>query len=739
AVIAAVAADPALKGWDGLGFAVQAYQVRAPALIDWADELAARRGLRLTVRLVKGAYWDVEIQRAQELGLLGFPVYTRKSATDVSYLTCARRLLDAKGLFPAFATHNALTVATLLHCSAGRSEFEFQRLHGMGAGLYERLLLERQIRCRIYAPVGGYAELLPYLVRRILENSANAGFVYQLASADVSDERLLLDPVTQLQSTPASANEAIVAPKDLFPDRSNSSGIDFSDSSQVSELLVRMARTWAQPQYAAPLLGGKHMQGAGVAVRDPARLENVVGTVVNANATHVAQAFELALNAQPPWAALSVEARADCLTRLADLLERERDMLMALAVREAGKSIPDALAEVREAVDFCRYYAVQARRLMQPLSLPGPTGELNELRWAARGTFACISPWNFPLAIFLGQVAAALVTGNAVIAKPAPQTPLIAAAAVRLLLEAGVPPGVVALLPGEDSVGAALVSDRRLAGVVFTGSNGAARHIAQALLADETRPMVPLIAETGGLNAMLVDSTALLERAIGDVMSSAFQSAGQRCSALRLLCLQEDIAEAALRMLIGAMARLRIGDPGDIDTDVGPVIDASAQRSLEDYLASLAASQILYRCALPSQLAGGHFVAPTLVRIGQIEDLRREVFGPVLHVATWPAGELERTVDRINASGYGLTMGLQTRLTRHIEQVRARARVGNLYVNRSMIGAVVGSQPFGGEGLSGTGPKAGGPQYLTRFMTERSLSVDTTAAGGNVQLLREAL
>ncbi len=738
AVIAAVAADPRLKGWDGFGFAVQAYQRCAPALIDWADVLALRCGLRLSVRLVKGAYWDVEIQRAQQLGLAGFPVYTRKCATDVSYLACARRLLDAKGLFPAFATHNAHTAATILHWSSGRSEFEFQRLHGMGAGLYEQLISEAQVRCRIYAPVGGYAELLPYLVRRILENSANAGFVYQLASPNISDERLLLDPVTQLQRTPALENEAIVAPKDLYPDRSNSAGIDFSDPAETRGLLARMAGTWAREQRAAPLVGGRQMQGIGVALRDPAHVERVIGTFVAASPAHLAQALELAHSAQPTAAALGVDTRADCLMRVADLLERERDMLMALAVREAGKSIDDALAEVREAVDFCRYYAVQARHLMQPVSLPGPTGEFNELRWAARGTFACISPWNFPLAIFLGQVAAALVTGNAVIAKPAPQTPLIAAAAVRLLLEAGVPPGVIAFLPGDDQIGAALVCDPRLAGVVFTGSNATARRIARALLADETRPIVPLIAETGGLNAMLVDSTALLERAVGDVMSSAFHSAGQRCSALRLLCLQEDIAPLTLRMLIGAMARLRIGDPSDIDTDVGPVIDASAKHSLEAYVASLGSQQILYRCALPAQAAGGHFVAPTLVRLGQIEDLRQEVFGPVLHVVTWRAGELEQTIDRINASGYGLTMGLQTRLRQHTEQVRRQARVGNLYVNRSMIGAVVGSQPFGGEGLSGTGPKAGGPQYLTRFMTERALSIDTTAAGGNVQLLRDA-
>jgi RHH-type transcriptional regulator, proline utilization regulon repressor / proline dehydrogenase / delta 1-pyrroline-5-carboxylate dehydrogenase len=376
--------------------------------------------------------------------------------------------------------------------------------------------------------------------------------------------------------------------------------------------------------------------------------------------------------------------------------------------------------------------------LMQCVSLPGPTGELNELRWAPRGTFACISPWNFPLAIFLGQVVAALVTGNAVIAKPAPQTPLIAAAAVALLLEAGVPPDVIALLPGDDQIGAALVGDARLAGVVFTGSNGTARRIARSLLASDARPIVPFIAETGGINAMFVDSSALLERAVGDIMSSAFQSAGQRCSALRLLCLQEDIAEPTLRMLMGAMAKLRIGDPGALDTDVGPVIDANAQQSLEGYVASLQPQQILYRCVLPAATAGGHFVAPTLVRLERIEDLRQEVFGPVLHLVTWRAGELEQTVDRINASGYGLTMGLQTRLAQHIELVRQRARVGNLYVNRTMIGAVVGSQPFGGEGLSGTGPKAGGPQYLTRFMTERASSIDTTAAGGNVQLLRDA-
>ena len=737
AVIEAVASDSRLEGWDGLGFAVQAYLRRAPQLIDWAEALARRCGLRLTVRLVKGAYWDAEIERAQQLSLQQFPVHTRKCVTDVSYLACARRLLSAAGLTPAFATHNARTVGTILQWARGRRDLEFQRLHGMGAGLYEPLLRERAVRCRVYAPVGGYAELLPYLVRRILENGANAGFVYQLANPEIGEERLVLDPVTQCQRAPALENEAIVAPKDLFPDRSNSAGFDFSDGAATAALLARMARTWECPQRAAPLVGGRELQGSAVTLFDPARGERVAGTVVQATPADLLQAFELAQREQPRWAAIGVETRADCLLRMAELLERDRDALMALAVREAGKSITDALAEVREAVDFCRYYAAQARRWMQSSSLPGPTGERNELTWAARGIFAAISPWNFPLAIFLGQVSAALVTGNAVIAKPAPQTPLIAHHAVRLLLEAGVPPGVLAFLPGDDALGAALVGDRRLAGVVFTGSNGTARRIAQALLADETRPLVPLIAETGGLNAMLVDSTALLERAVGDVLASAFQSAGQRCSALRLLCLQEDIAPAMLAMLTGAMAKLRIGDPSEIDTDVGPVIDAAAQEQLEAYIAALPRRQILYRCQMPAALSG-HFVAPTLVALERIEDLRQEVFGPVLHVANWRAGDLEQAVERINASGYGLTMGLQTRLTQHIELVRRCARVGNLYVNRSMIGAVVGSQPFGGEGLSGTGPKAGGPQYLTRFMTERAVSIDTTAAGGNVELLRAA-
>jgi RHH-type proline utilization regulon transcriptional repressor/proline dehydrogenase/delta 1-pyrroline-5-carboxylate dehydrogenase len=737
-ILARVAGDRRLRGWEGLGIAVQAYHVRAAAVIERIAELARTSAQRLSVRLVKGAYWDIEIKRAQELGLAEFPVYTLKAATDVSYLACARRLLAEPRLYAAFATHNAHSVASILQWCGARRDFEFQRLHGMGAGLYEPLIADEAVRCRVYAPVGHYAQLLPYLVRRILENGANAGFVHRLAQSSMLDESLLSDPVTAVQAARWPHDEAIVKPLNLFAERRNSAGIDFSDVVETERLREALAASWAQSWQAAPIIGGRECAGAAVPVRDPAALERTIGTVVQGTAGQVREAFDRAQAAQPDWAARSPGERASCLERAADLLEREREALMGLAIREAGKTVTDALAEVREAVDYCRYYAAQARGTLAPLALPGPTGELNALHWAARGIFACISPWNFPLAIFLGQISAALVTGNAVIAKPAPQTPLIAAAAVRLLLQAGIPPEVMALLPGGDELGAAITAEPRLAGVAFTGSLQSARRIARSLLTDEGRPLVPLIAETGGLNAMIVDSSALLERAIGDAMVSAFQSAGQRCSALRLLCLQEDIAEPALQLLTGAMALLRVGDPMQFDTDVGPVIDALAQEALESYVSGLSAAQLLYRCTLPGECAGGHYVAPTLVRLQRIEDLREEVFGPVLHVVTWRAGELEETLARINASGYGLTMGLQTRLGQHTELLRREAHAGNLYVNRSMIGAVVGAQPFGGEGLSGTGPKAGGPHYLARFMTERTVSIDTTAAGGNIALLRQS-
>jgi len=733
-VIAAVAADPALADWDGLGMAVQAYQRRARAVIDWADALGAATGRRLTVRLVKGAYWDTEIKRAQERGLADYPVFTRKAATDVSYLACARALLEARHLYPAFATHNALSVATILEWAGPRRDFEFQRLHGMGVGLYERLIDERGYAARIYAPVGGHRDLLAYLVRRLLENGANSSFVHQLADRSVDDEQLLADPVAAVEAVHLSSNPSIAMPSDIFGERRNSTGLDLADAETLQRLQRSLQQAWASPYHAAPIIGGAWRKGAAQPVRDPADARRVVGEVVAATPADVADALKLAAAAQPAWNASPVDERAACLERAADLLESDRELLMALAMREAGKSVADALAEVREAVDFCRYYAQQARWQFVPQALPGPTGERNELRLVGRGVFACISPWNFPLAIFMGQVTAALVAGNAVVAKPAPQTPLIAAHAVRLLHEAGVPVDVLHLVPGGPEIGAVLVADRHVAGVAFTGSTATAKKIARTLLDDDARPIVPLIAETGGLNAMFVDSTALPEQVVADVIVSAFQSAGQRCSALRLLCLQEDIAERVLDMLKGAMAELRLGDPADFATDVGPVIDAEARARL---LAHLTAHRenIIAQCERASTEALGYFVPPTVIRLKAVEDLQREVFGPILHVVTWKAGELAAMVERVNASGYGLTMGLHSRRASALDEVRGHARVGNLYVNRSMIGAVVGSQPFGGEGLSGTGPKAGGPHYLLRFASERTLSVDTTSAGGNASLL----
>ncbi len=703
-IIAAVAAHPQLAGWDGFGMAVQAYSKRSGAVLDWAQALGAATGRRLGVRLVKGAYWDSEIKRTQVEGLSDYPLFTRKAATDVSYLACAGKMLTSPNLFPAFATHNALTVATILEWAGpDRTRFEFQRLHGMGEGLYERLVREEGYACRSYAPVGGHRDLLAYLVRRLLENGANSSFVHQLADTTVDDATLLADPAVKIAAVGGSRHPSIPLPRDLFPGRINSSGLDLADAEVLAELAAEVA---------PPALADARA----------IRRDGVGEVSVAVAAAHAAF---------PAWDAMLAEVRAGILDRLGDLLERDRAGLMALCVDEARKTIPDALGEVREAVDFCRYYAAQAREKFVAEILPGPTGERNELRLAGRGVFACIAPWNFPLAIFLGQVTAALAAGNAVVAKPAPQTPRIAAAAVALAHEAGIPPDVLRLVTGGGEVGHALVADPRVMGVAFTGSTATARAIARTLLADDRRPLVPLIAETGGLNAMIVDSTALPEQVVADVVTSAFRSAGQRCSALRLLLLQEEIAESTLKMLAGAMDTLVVGDPADPRTDVGPVIDAAAFDRLETYRQSMRPRWV-HSVAAP---AGGNFVAPTVIRLDRIGDLRDEWFGPVLHVATWRAGALAETVAAVDASGYGLTMGLHSRIAASAATVAARARVGNLYVNRAMIGAVVGSQPFGGEGLSGTGPKAGGPHYLPRFAVERVVSTDTTSAGGNATLL----
>ena len=698
-IIEAAARDRQLKGWDGLGMAVQAYSKRARPVLAWADSLGRETGRVMQVRLVKGAYWDSEIKWAQERGHSDFPLFTRKPATDVSYLACARDMLAASHIRPAFASHNALTVATILEWAGDSRDFEFQRLHGMGQGLFERLVREEGYHCRIYAPVGGHRDLLAYLVRRLLENGANSSFVHQLADEDVSEEELLADPVEKVMETGGSRHPSIRLPSDLFmPERRNSDGMDLDDAAILADIASKVVAMPAIP--------------AGI----------------DAN---VSEAISAAQSAFPTWSATPVEDRAACLDRLADLLEAHRSDLMAIAVQEAKKSIPDALSEVREAIDFCRYYAARARSDLLPIELPGPTGERNVLRHEGRGVWTAIAPWNFPLAIFLGQVVAALVTGNAVVAKPAPQTPQIARFVVALAYRAGVPKGALQLVTGGGDVGAALTGDPRITGVVFTGSVPTAKAIARNLLADDSRPLVPLIAETGGLNAMFVDSTALSEQVVRDVIVSGFQSAGQRCSALRLLMLQEDIADATLEMLAGAMDELVVGDPADPATDIGPVIDKASYDRLMAYRASQA-DRMVHSIAVPDD---GLFVPPTVIRLDSLDDLNTEYFGPIVHVATWPAGKLEEAIAAVNAKGFGLTMGLHSRIARISDMVEARARVGNLYINRSMIGAVVGSQPFGGEGLSGTGPKAGGPNYLHRFCAERTTSTDTTSAGGNASLL----
>ncbi len=701
-IIAETARAPELKGWDKFGMAVQAYAKRARTVVAWAEALGEETDRRIAMRLVKGAYWDTEIKHSQQRGFEGYPLFTRKPATDVSYLACARDMLHSPHINPAFASHNAVTVATILEWAGDRRDFEFQRLHGMGEGLYDRLVQEEGYKCRIYAPVGGHSDLLAYLVRRLLENGANSSFVHQLADENVSVDDLLADPVEKMERVGLSKHPSIPLPEDVFlPARKNSFGVDLDDSVTLRDLAAEV-QAFTLP--AAPEA---------------------------ASAADVAAMVDRAEKAADAWSRQPVELRAQALERLADRLQSEMTPLIALCVQEAKKTYGDAVDEVREAIDFCRYYANRARADFAPIDLPSVTGETNQLQLAGRGVFACVAPWNFPLAIFTGQVVAALVAGNAVIAKPAPQTPRIAARAVELAHACGIPADVLHLAVGGAEPGQALVADPRVMGVAFTGSTATAKAIQRTLAEDGARPIVPLIAETGGLNAMIVDSTALPEQVVTDVVTSAFLSAGQRCSALRLLVLQEEIYDRTMKMLMGAMDTLRVGDPADPRTDIGPVIDAEAQERLETYRQSMRA-QWVHTIPVPDD---DTYVAPTVIRIESPEDLEREWFGPLLHVTTWKAGRLAHTVERINARGFGLTMGLHSRIADASEEVSALAKVGNLYINRSMTGAVVGSQPFGGERLSGTGPKAGGPHYLPRFAAERTVTVDTTSAGGNASLL----
>jgi RHH-type transcriptional regulator, proline utilization regulon repressor / proline dehydrogenase / delta 1-pyrroline-5-carboxylate dehydrogenase len=740
-LFAALARDPGTRSWPGLGLAVQAYDKRAPRVIDWVAALARTAGRRLSVRLVKGAYWDSEIKRAQERGLAGYPVYTRKLTTDIAYLACARQLLAADDcLYPQFATHNAHSIATVLAFRRPGAALEFQRLHGMGQLLYSEAA--RQIAdmppVRVYAPVGKHADLLAYLVRRLLENGANTSFVNRFMDERVEVEELVRDPWEELSRLESLPHPAIALPTNLYGSaRRNSHGADYSSTRTLGELEALLAAGRNVHPGATPLVGGRRGDGAVTLVLNPADTRDVVGRCRYARAVDVDVAFARAYAAQPAWNETGAGRRAESLERAADAIEEARPALLPLLVREAGKTVPDAIAEIREAADFCRYYAGEARRLFgAPIALTGPTGETNEISLTGRGVFTCISPWNFPLAIFTGQVAAALAAGNAVVAKPAETTSLVGMAAVELLHAAGVPADVLHFLPMTGAeFGAAALGDARLAGVAFTGSTRTAQTLQRALAA-RSGPILPLVAETGGINAMIVDSTALPEQVVDDVVASAFGSAGQRCSALRLLCVQEDIADRLIELLEGAMDELVVGDPQDLSTDVGPVISAAAAQELQRHVEDMR-RRARVRKALPldERHAHGSFVAPHLIELDDVRALTREAFGPLLHVVRYRAAELDQLLEGISASGYALTLGVQTRIESFWREVFRRTAAGNTYINRNMIGAVVGVQPFGGSGLSGTGPKAGGPHYLLRFASERTLTVNTTATGGNAQLL----
>jgi RHH-type proline utilization regulon transcriptional repressor/proline dehydrogenase/delta 1-pyrroline-5-carboxylate dehydrogenase len=715
-ILEALSLDPDLGGWNGLGFVIQAYGKRCSAVVDWLIDLGRRSRRRLMIRLVKGAYWDSEIKRAQVDGLDGFPVFTRKVYTDVSYLACARKLLAAPdAVYPQFATHNAQTLASVLVFAGPdfyRGQYEFQCLHGMGEPLYEEVVGRDKLSrpCRVYAPVGSHETLLAYLVRRLLENGANTSFVNRIADSSVAVDHLIADPVAvagaiQLLGAP---HDRIAAPRELYaPERVNSRGLDISDESRLDKLAKGLEASAKTSWRAFPPRAAE--DDPGEPVLNPANLSDVVGFARHARTDEVAAALEVGDRAAPSFAAIAPNERAAILRRAADLLETRNDLLVGLIVREAGKSYANAVAEVREAADFLRYYAHEAARTLLPGS-PAPLGLV-----------VCISPWNFPLAIFTGQVAAALAAGNAVIAKPAEETPLIAAEAVRVLHAAGAPRKALQLLPGAGEVGAALVADPRVQGVVFTGSTPVARLIEKELARRLTRrgAPLPLIAETGGLNAMVVDSSALAEQVVVDVMSSAFDSAGQRCSALRILCLQDDVADRMLAMLKGSMAELEVGDPRALSADVGPVITAEARDTIVDHIAKMRGrGHKVTQTALGESAARGTFVPPTLIEVNEIPDVEREVFGPVLHVLRYNREALDKLIDDVNAAGYGLTFGLHTRIDETIARVVERIEVGNIYVNRNIIGATVGVQPFGGSRLSGTGPKGGGPLYLSRLTTE---------------------
>ena len=784
-VMAAAYADPSLDGWEGYGLAVQAYLKCAPEAIDFIADLARRTGRRIPVRLVKGAYWDSEVKRAQVDGQSGYPVFTRKPNTDVSYLANARRMLEASdAIYPMFATHNAHTIATIHRMAqsvfgpgmaqpdepkgeagpglksapfdpgaarrqdaAATHRYEFQKLHGMGDDLYAEVIPADRLNvpCRVYAPVGSHEDLLPYLVRRLLENGANSSFVNRITDEAVAIDELIGDPVQTVAAFDSIAHPGIPLPADLYRShavanqyhqRINSMGVNLANDDQLRTLAEQVNAAVKHDWHAAPLVPGSRIGGPNIAVTNPANRRETVGQWQAADSATVELALGNAVAAQEQWNATPAASRAAIVEHAADLMEARMPMFIALCTREAGKTIPDGVAEVRTAVDFLRYYGQQARKLFVPDVLPGPTGESNTLQLSGRGVFVCISPWNFPLAIFTGQIAAALAAGNSVIAKPAEQTNLIGHAAVKLLHEAGVPVAVLQFLPGDGAtVGAALTRDPRVAGVAFTGSTDTARAINRALAARDAAIGV-LIAETGGQNALIADSSSLPEQVVKDAITSAFTSAGQRCSAARVLFVQDDIADKVSAMLAGAMAELKVGDPGLLSTDVGPIIDEDALTMLREHAQRMDREATpIATVALDADAAHGSFFAPRAYALSSLDQLHKEVFGPVLHVIRWKADQLDAVIDAINATGYGLTLGIHSRIDETIDRIASRVKVGNCYVNRNQIGAVVGVQPFGGQNLSGTGPKAGGPHYLPRFTTEKTITVNTTAAGGNASLL----
>lgn len=746
ALFATVYSKASVRGWGKLGLVVQAYSHRAMPVLCWLIKLAQSYGDQIPVRLVKGAYWDTEIKHCQEAGLPGYPVFTRKEFTDTAYLACARLLLSdlAKGLiYPQFASHNAQTVASITVMAPSTNDFEFQRLHGMGDVLYNNLLeQDASNSVRIYAPVGNHQDLLPYLVRRLLENGANSSFVHQLSDDAVPAELLSHRPLELADLEQECSEPAIVAPRDIYGERANSLGVNLASRHSRQQLLDKVAEFNSQSWRSNPVVNGQDQTvGDPLPVHSPYDKGQLVGEQYEADEALAIRAIDSAYEAWPAWNRTPVEQRGAILLAMAEQIESRQHEIIALCQREAGKTWQDAIDEIREAVDFCRYYAAQAvEHMEEPMLMPGPTGESNELYLEGRGVFVCISPWNFPFAIYTGQIAAALAAGNCVIAKPAETTSLVARLAIELWFAAGLPKTVLQFLPGSGArLGKVLTGDPRVAGVAFTGSNATAHAINQSLAQrGSAAPIAALIAETGGLNAMLVDSTALPEQVARDAVLSAFGSAGQRCSALRVLYVQRDIADRVIALIKGMMAELTLGNPKRLQTDIGPVIDQRAQTQLTEYVATMKASAVdCYQIPLPPECQSGTFVAPTLLEIDSIKSMPGEQFGPIMHLVRYAAKDLPKVMQDINDMGYGLTLGIHSRNTMTYEYIAQTMRVGNVYINRNQIGAVVGVNPFGGCGLSGTGPKAGGPHYLQRFTTEKTITNNTAAIGGNIDLLNK--